>query len=256
MVSKLIFIRWGKGARRYKVKDFSAYYKVGKKGRFNLYAKKKTKRKKQKRVRLAEKRKRAVISRKEEGFIAKIKGKNFGEEQKIERRMLKEVRLLPVFDRKQYIKQINPGKEVVTDGKIYGSFRDLENNKRDIYMGLMKNLVVSKNEKFMGRMYALRKELLKDGMVIEVDIYGMLSKKGKRVLYLGTMAFVGLMIEEAGFIENDLIGWAGENRAIEPFFNRLVKSQGGQKAYWLKNNMAYDTENVFLTNVNLRFSYA
>lgn len=251
---RLIFIRWGRGVRRFKVKNFQDYEKVGKKGRFNVYAKKKRSKSLN---RITKKRK---VTKKEESFIERIKGVESGvdieKEKLIERKLLKKVQIMPNFNRKKYIKQINPKREIVSNGKTYGSFYALDNAKRDVYLDLMKGLFTAKDQRFKNKLYALRRELLKDGIVIEVDVYGKFSSKGRRNVFLGTLGIVGLMVEDAGFIETEMIGWFGENRIIEMTFDRIVKSRGGEKCYWMKNNMNFDTEQVYITNVNLRLSYA
>lgn len=280
--SRLIYIRWGRGVRRYRVKNFGNYVKVGKKGRFNIYAKKKKiKKKKVKTPKFPEKKlrkkssfsritqnekrkthqrpKKVKTSREEEKFIARIKGQKLEGSEKeieIEKKLLKSVQLLPKFDKYYYIRKINPKKKVLTNGKTYGSFYDLDNHKRDIYMELIGGLVTAKNDKFGNKLYALRRDLLKDGIVVEVDLYGTLAKNSRRVVYLGTLGIVGLMIEEAGFIESEIVGWSGENRQIEPIFDGRTRNLGGQRCYWIKNNMTMDTEFVYITNVNLRLNYA
>ena len=123
-------------------------------------------------------------------------------------------------------------------------------------MELMKNLITAKNDKFHNKLYALRKELLKDGIVIEVDVYGVFAKKSKKIYYLGTLGLVGLMIEEAGFIESQLIGWSGEGRTLLIEFDGITKSHGGEKCYWIKKNLAFDSDFVYITDVMCRLNYA
>ena len=67
--------------------------------------------------------------------------------------MLKEVRLLPRFEKEEYVRKINPDRKIMSTGKTYGSYSDLESNKRDIYMELMKNLITAKNDKFHNKLY-------------------------------------------------------------------------------------------------------
>ena len=269
---KWILIKEGRRTRKVRVVNLKNYIKVGKKGKLNLY-KKKTKKQLEKRgkgkKRTAGKTKRGTryteqvkrnkvvkISKEEEGFIRKIKGGNFRNENEIAKKLLKEVRLLPRFEKEEYVRKINPDRKIMSTGKTYGSYSDLESNKRDIYMELMKNLITAKNDKFHNKLYALRKELLKDGIVIEVDVYGVFAKNSKKKVYMGTLGFVGLMIEEAGFIESQLTGWSGENRTLVLEFDRIAKGHGGQKCYWIKNNMALDTETIYITDVMCRLNYA
>lgn len=273
-LNRLIYIKWGKGIRRFKVKDIRDYLKVGKRGRFNIYQRKKKGTKKRVLIKKdskkrteafnrlteqVEKVKKAKISKTEEGFIRRIKGgklQGVEKEMQIERKLLKKVVLLPRFDKQRYMKKINPRRKIITNGKVYESFNDLDIRKRDIYINLMNNLVEMKDEKFKSKMYALRKDLLRDGIVIEADVFGVLARNNQRKVYFGTLAIVGVMIEDAGFIESELVGWQGENRLIELAFDKVAKSQGGQKCYWIRNNLVLDTGIVFVTDVRLRVNYA
>lgn len=204
--------------------------------------------------------KEVKVTAEEEVFIKKIKrgagAVDLEAERGAERRLLKEVRLLPRFDKFKFIKRVDGRKGVISDGKTYSSFAQFDSSKRDIYMNLMNRLVASKDKRFEKKMYALRRELLKDGIVIEVDIYGALSQKSMRRVYMGTVAMVGLMVEDAGFIESDLIGWSGENRLLEAFLNAMTRNSGGEKCYWIRNNLSMDTVNIIVTDVNLRLNYA
>lgn len=235
------------------IKNVSNYNFVGKQGRYWIAHKK---RKVKKRVL----KKRIKISRKEKLFIERIKRKgakvDVKREVEIERKMLKRVQLLPVFKRGQFVKEINPKHKIISNNKVYGSFHELDLDKRDVYLGLMKNLITTKNQRFKDKLFSLRRELLKDGIVIEVDVYGMFAQRNMRRVYFGTLAIVGLMVEEAGFIESDLIGWSGENRNIERVFDSIVRNLGGEKCYWLKNNLSSDTISVHITDVSLRLNYA
>lgn len=269
--SRLIYIRWGKGVRRLRVKDYTLYEVVGKVGRFNLYKRSKAVKKAKKVLKKSIKKKsvkritkkrvpKVRVTKKEKDFIARIKGgvspQDMKKEVAIEKKMLKEVSLMPRFDREKYIKRINPNKQVVSSGRVYGSFHALDSDKRDIYLDLMKNLIEVKDDRFKNKLYALRRDLLKDGIVIEVDVYGTLHDRNVRRKYFGTLAIVGLMVEEAGFIETDLVGYSGENRNVEITFDRIVRGHGGQKCYWIKNNLAMDTAHITITDVQLRLSYA
>lgn len=269
MVSRTIWIKWGRGQRKVRVKNFSQYEKIGKYGRYNLYTRKKKKRKQKKKtfrktnkvIRLNEKGKRR-ITQEETHFIQLIKGKkpirasDLKREREIEKRMLHTIRILPVFKTNQYKGTINPENKIITNGKIYGNFHSLDIEKRDIYLNLMGKLIQAKNQKFKDKLYAMRKELLQDGIVLETEIYGILHKQNKRRVYFGTLALVGLMIEDASFIETDMIGWGGENREIERYFDQLTRSKGGQRAYWIKNNLRMDTTEVTITDVKIKLNYA
>lgn len=262
--SKLMYVKWGKGQRRVRIKYPYLYEKIGKVGWFNLYRRKKGAKRLYEKRRYTKVRKRKVLvkpTKRESEYIKRLKRTMSGStadirrEREVEKRLLGRVKLLPIFKRGDLVREAKKG-EIITDGRLYKSFSDLEKNKKNIYLSLMDNLVKVKNKKFMDRMYALRGPLLRDSLVLEVDVYGILAKNNKRVVFLGTLGIVGLLIEEAGFIESELIGWSGENREIEAIFDRIVKGLGGQKCYWIKNNMSFDTEFVMITNVNLRFSYA
>lgn len=275
MRNKKIYVKYGRKVRKVNVKFIENYKKIGKFGRYNLYKKVEKKRKKQKKKinRYTEQvninkikkvqRKKSIkirVSRKEKDFIDRIKGGvsavDLTKEKEVEKKLLKSVQLLPRFDKYKFIGEINKDHKIISNGKVYGSFHALDNDKRDIYLDLINNLVEAKNEKFRDKLYALRKDLLKDGLVIEVDVYGTLHEKNIRKKYFGTLAIVGLMVEEAGFIESDLVGWSGENRAIEIYFDRIVKGLGGQKCYWIRNNLAVDTAHVTITDINLKLNYA
>ena len=57
------------------------------------------------------------ISKEEEGFIRKIKGGNFRNENEIAKKLLKEVRLLPRFEKEEYVRKINPDRKIMSTGK-------------------------------------------------------------------------------------------------------------------------------------------
>lgn len=171
-----------------------------------------------------------------------------------EKRLLKKVKLMPTIQRGEFARRINPKGVIITNERDYESFGELQDNKRKIYLSIMDKLVKEKNPKFLDRMYELRDKLLRDGMVVEIDLYGSLNKKSNRALYLGTINVTGLMIEEMGIVEEVIIGASGYLHELTPIVDNAVRGKGGDGARLVRNNTT--NANVQITNVKLRFNYA
>lgn len=269
---KSVYVIWGRTVRkaRINIRNYKVAWKVG---RYNVYKKisyrgstirfkkiayqKIYKRKPVKRKRPVKKKttKRKIPAKRREAIL-KIKGVTLDPRKlrEVERKMLSEIRLLPPIKRGQFARIINPNKIIITDQKDYESFKEMEANKRNIYLTIMDRLVTAKNPKFLDRMYELKDKLLRDGLIIEVDLYGKLHKQSNRILYLGRLGITGLMLEELSVLENDIIGSTGYLHELEPIVDTAVKGKGGDGARLIQNNTL--NANVTITNVKLRFNYA
>lgn len=256
-MKKLIFVIWGSGIRRIKV-DPDLYEPISKIGRYYLYQRIKGKR--LNKVVKKKRTKRKITKR--DKFVAKVKGiklvspQQLRKEKETEKRLLSSIKLLPTINKRDFAEQINPKKIIMSNGRQYESYSDLDKDKKDIYLSLMDNLVKAKNQKFRDKMFSLRKMLLQDGIVIEVDLYGTFSQKGNRVVNLGTLHITGLMIEDADFIETDIVGSSGTIGEIERVVDGLTRGKGGAGARISKTPLKFDSTQIYITNVKIRLNYA
>lgn len=251
--SKLMFIRWGRGYRRYKVKNPNDYEKIGKSGRYNLYAKKKSVKRKTKTQRTQKEIK--AIQRIKTGWTAEDK-KKIAKEKQVEKRLLSAVKLVPKLDKKEFHKKINANGGIISVEKRFGSYDDLDKNKKDIYLNLLGGLMQSNNQKFKDKIYSMRKMLLKDGIVIELELRGMLNKGNSREIVLGNMSISGLMIEEADFIESHIVGNSGTIGEIERIADQMTRSRGGAGARIERSILKFDSTQIYITSVKIKLSYA
>ena len=251
---KIMMIRWGRGFRKYKVKNPNLYQKIGKKGRYNLYAKRKLTRKSTKKK--LEKSRRSsreikAIEKIKKGWTQKDKIQ-IKKEREIEKRLLKRIVLVPNLNKKSLVKSINPTGKIIYGNKIYESYGELNNNKKEFYLNLLK----SGNKKIEDKLYAMRRQILQDGMVIEVDLHGTLNKGNLRIVNLGTLVISGIMIEDAEFIETNIMGSSGTIGEIEKMADSLARSKGGAGARIERTPLKFDSTQIYITSVKLKINYA
>lgn len=257
-----IFVLWGSGTRqhirRLETKNYKDYFKVGKYGRYNLYVRKgkswnfserlieKTKNKIKQLV--------APEKTKREEALDKIRGisRITETEKQLERRLLVNPGKYKRVSKKFIAGKINPQGRVMTDGKIYKNFAEMEMNKFDIYKNIiLKNI---KNEKLVKSIYANRRQILRDGMIIKMKLFGDVNSKVKGIRYLGTLEFTGLMLEEVKAIEDYVIGFSGYLEDLGREAYHMAQSKGGKTAKITENN-AIGT-NAQVKSIQLEFNYA
>lgn len=249
--------------RRYKILRgrFSNYRAVSKayfpgEGWRNIYEKidvrrllkKKSKRKQRKKV-------EKKLTRREE-IIAKIKGQKRGVGKgplKIEENLFADLGKFQVFNRKIVTKAINPKGNVLTDGKVYGGFREMIRNKYNIYRNVIFSQMRRGNEDMLDLVYANRNKL-KDGWVIKVRCFGQLSGVKSVDRFLGEFEITGVLLERSGFVEDMIMGHSGYLSDLEGELNAVVRGKGGDSAMLILNNTPGG--HVRVNNVQVSFSYA
>lgn len=199
------------------------------------------------------------VDGKRQQMVAKIKGiklatRKTAEEKELEQRLLVQVKNLPKLPKREWQMAVNPKEKIITDGKTYNSYADMVANKKDIYFGVILGGVEAKNKKLLENIYKFRRQILRDGFVMEVDLYGSANKNLRGNYYLGTVEITGVLIEEAEFIETSLVGAGGYLHELVPLADNLVKSKGGAGASLKIDN----TKNISVSvnNVKMRFNYA
>ena len=133
--------------------------------------KKKLKKKKQIRRKQTSKKQ----ERKRQEIIAKIKGLKFAtkktqEEKELEEKLLVQVKNLPKLPKREWQRAVNPKEKILTDGKTYNSYAEMVANKKEIYFGVILAGVQAKNQKMLENIYRYRRQILRDGFIMEIDL--------------------------------------------------------------------------------------
>lgn len=150
-------------------------------------------------------------------------------------------------------KKINPQGKVMSNGKIYKSFSELEKDKYNIYRNIiLKNL---NNEKLVQKIYANRNLILRDGLVTNIKMFGTVNRRIKnKLFFLGEIEVVGLLMEEIGKVKEAITGFSGYVRDLGNKINSIAGYHKGGSAKLISNNS--EGTNVQITSVEVSFSYA
>lgn len=255
-----MFVRTGKGKKskvvRREIKNKKNYKMIGKYGKFGLYVRVQGKvEKKVRKVvrRVVKKAKKSLgLRNTREEAIAKIRGigRLIESDKNLERRLFEKPSRYSKVSRKFISNKVNPMRVVLTDGKSYKSFAQLDQDKHKIYRQvILKNL---KTEKMIDKIYRNRRTLLKDGMVIKIRCFGRDGYgKLKGIKYLGTFEATGLLIEEARFMERVVVGFSGYLADLTTSLDVITRERGGRGVKMIENNTT--GTNVSVVGVQLEF---
>lgn len=190
---------------------------------------------------------------KREEVIERIK--NIGKKENVtalEKRLIEFPNKFEEINRKLMAQTINPQGIILTDNKKYNSFKEINSAKFGIYRDIiLKNVG---KEKLINSIYRNRRIILRDGMVIKIRCFGNVNSRIKGVRYLGTFETTGILVEEVGQIESEIMYYNGYMEELEPILRRLVKSKGGKGLKLIENNTKGTSVNV--NNIQLEFDYA